>query len=91
MHKRADERVPARAVPPLSSPLASSTHSTAPLDRTLKALGRAGEFSADRDTKATLQSLDAKKATILRQVMGNFHMVLLAAIGHMDDRCRPCA
>src|SRR6266508_5208647 len=35
-----DERVPARAVLPLSSPLASSTHSTAPLDRTLKAAGR---------------------------------------------------
>jgi hypothetical protein len=90
-----DERVPARAVPPLSSPLASSTHSTAPLDRTLKAPGitpnaiasvfccapvrrkveapkiqhprlllgylqdatkAANEFSADRDTKATLRS-----------------------------------
>src|SRR4030095_11790460 len=35
-----DERVPARAVPPLSSRLASSTHSTAPLDRTLKAKRR---------------------------------------------------
>jgi hypothetical protein len=124
-----DERVPARAVPPLSSPLASSTHSTAPLDRTLKAAGRACtstsqppcrssgtrscpprrgfrvarlfmlgtgapgrwkpkiqhpplllgylqethkwllvRFSADRDTKATLRSLDAKKAHIFGQL-----------------------
>jgi hypothetical protein len=79
-----DERVPARAVPPqLSSRVLHTQHRAAGSNP--KAAGRAGEFSADRDTKATLRSLDAKKATILRQVMGNFHMVLLAAIGHMGS------
>ena len=46
-------------------------------------LGAAHEFSADRDTMATLHELGAREMPMWWRFLASFHAVPLAAIGHV--------